>query len=99
MNKPVPSIHESSDELNQRLAHERPPAKHQCLDARAVLARGQARFRNDLTQLLGVGRNTGSRWLDRYAPGGLAVLLDRYVPAGNPPALRPGQCTQRAQAL
>lgn len=99
MNKRVPVIHESADELKQRLSQERHPAKRQRLHALFLLASGQARFRGDLAELLAVDRNTIGRWLERYAHGGLDALLDLYVPPGKAPALQPTQLVQLQQAL
>src|SRR5687768_15896743 len=99
MNKTIPIIRESADELKQRLKHERHPAKRQRLQALYLLASGQARFRADVAQLLAVDRNTIGRWLDRYTQGGLDALLDLYVPPGKAPALQPAQLAQLQQTL
>jgi transposase len=99
MNKPLPVITESADELKQLLARERRPAKHQRLHALYLLATGQARFRNEVAQVLGVDRNTITRWLDQYAQGGLAALLQIYVPAGKRKPLTADQLAQLQQQL
>ena len=99
MNKSIPVIHESADELKQLLSQERHPDKHQRLHALYLLASGQARFRADVAHLLAVSRNTIGRWLDRYAHGGLDALLDLYVPPGKAPALHPDQVAQLQQRL
>jgi transposase len=99
MNKRIPVIHESTDELKQRLSQERHPGKRQRLHALYLLASGQARFRADLAALLAVDRNTIGRWLERYAQGGLDALLNLYIPPGKPPALQPDQLAQLQQAL
>lgn len=99
MNKAVPLIHESAEELKQRLARERHPVKHQRLHALYLLASGQARFRSDVARLLGLDRNTVGRWLDQYAQGGLPALLAIYVPAGKRKPLSPAQRTQLRQRL
>lgn len=99
MNKAIPVIQESAAELKQLLTHERHPATHQRLHALYLLASGQARFRSDVACLLSVDHNTVSRWLDRYAQGGLDTLLARYVPAGNAPALSPDQVAHLQHAL
>jgi transposase len=54
-----------------------------------LLASGQAQTRQDVAQLLGVHRNTIGHWLAIYEAGGLAALLDVYVPAGKPVSLPP----------
>lgn len=99
MNKPIPVIHESADELKQLLARERQPTKHQRLHALYLLASGQVRFRSQVAHLLGVDRNTIARWLDQYAQGGLPALLQIYVPAGKRKPLTPAQLTQLEQQL
>jgi transposase len=99
MRKAVPAIHESADHLKPLLKHERQPAKQQRLHALSVLARGQARYRQEVATLLGVDRNTVGRWLAQYDQGGLTALLTVYVPAGTAPALPPEQLAQLQQAL
>jgi transposase len=99
MNKPIPTIYESADELKQRLTRERQPAKHQRLHALYLLASGQARFRSEIAQILGVDRNTIARWLDQYAEGGLVTLLQIYVPAGKRKPLTADQLAQLQQRL
>lgn len=99
MNKPIPIIHESVDDLKQRLARERHAAKHQRLHALYLLATGQARFRGEVAQMLGVDRNTIARWLNQYAQGGLAAVLQIYVPAGKRKPLTAEQLTQLQQRL
>src|SRR3712207_6873671 len=99
MNKAVPIIHESVDELKQRLARERHPIKHQRLHALYLLASGQARFRSDVARLLGLDRNTVGRWLDQYAHGGLPALLKLYVPAGKRTPLSNEQLAQLRHRL
>ncbi len=99
MNKVIPAIHESADELKQLLARERHPTKHRRLHALYLLASDQARFRNDVAQLLGVDRNTVGRWLDQYAQGGLPALLALYVPPGKPKPLAPDQLAQLRHRL
>lgn len=99
MNKRIPVILESADDLKQRLSQERDPTKHQRLHALYLLASGQARFRSDVAHLLAVSRNTVGRWLDRYAHGGLDTLLDRSVPPGKAPALQPDHVALLQQRL
>jgi transposase-like protein len=54
-----------------------------------LLASRQAHTRQDVARLLGVHRNTISRWLTLYATGGLAALLATYIPVGKPVSLAP----------
>ncbi len=99
MNRTIPSIHASADDLTQLLSRERHPAKHQRLHALYLLASGQARFRSDVARLLGLDRNTVGRWLEQYAHGGLDALLDIYVPAGKRKPLSADQLAHLRQRL
>jgi transposase len=99
MNKATPIIHESADELKILLTRERQPAKHQRLHALYLFASGQARRRTAVARLIGVDRNTVGRWLACYAQGGLAAVLDVYVPAGKRTPLSPAQLAQLRHAL
>jgi transposase-like protein len=91
MNRAMPVIQESADDLKHRLQQERDPRKRQRLQLLYLIASGQARRRTHAAQLLGVERNTVGRWLTQYAQGGLAALLDLDVPQGRAPALAPDQ--------
>ena len=99
MNRTMPIIHESADDLKTRLQQERDARKRQRLHLLYLLASGQARRRAQAAQLLGVERNTIGRWLTRYAQGGLETLLDIYIPTGKTPALTPAQLAQLQQRL
>ena len=94
MNKTLPPIHESAEDLKQRLHQERDHRKRQRLHALYLLASGQAKNRSDVATLLGLDRNTIGRWLTQYRDGGLPALLNVYVPAGKRPALSPDQLAQ-----
>ena len=99
MNKTVPVIQESADDLKQRLQQERDHRKRQRLHALYLLASGQAANRSAVATLLGVDRNTVGCWLTRYRDGGLPALLAVYVPTGKRPALTPDQLAQLRQRL
>ena len=94
MNRTVPPIHESADDLKQLLTRERHAAKRQRLHVLFLFASGQARFRTEAATLLGSDRTTVSRWLTRYQQGGLARLLDLYVSPGKTSALASDQLSQ-----
>lgn len=83
----VPSIHEDTDSLKQRLQHEHHGRKKPRLQMLYRLASGQAQTRQEVAQLLGVHRNTIGHWLAIYETGGLEALLAVYVPAGKPISL------------
>jgi transposase len=99
MNRTMPTIRESADELKHRLQQERDPRKRQRLHLLYLVASGQARRRGQVADLLGVDRNTIGRWLTQYTQGGMEALLNVYIPAGKPPALSPSQLAQLQQRL
>jgi transposase len=99
MRKPLPSIHEDTDHLKQRLQHEHNGRKKPRLQMLYLLASGQAQTRQDVAQLLGVHRNTIGHWLALYETGGLEALLAVYVPAGKPVSLPQDVLDALEQAL
>ncbi len=99
MNRTMPVIQESADDLKHRLQQEHDHRKRQRLHMLYLLASGQARRRSQVAALLGLDRNTIARWLTDYTQGGLDALLDIYVPAGKAPALGPDQLEQLRQRL
>ena len=99
MYRDIPPITESVAELKQQLQHEHHGRKKPRLQMLYLLASGQAQTRQDVARLLGVSRNTVGRWLASYEGGGLAALLDLYVPPGKAPSLSPAVLTNLEQAL
>jgi transposase len=99
MYRAIPGIREHANELKQRLQDEHSGHKKPRLQMLYLLASGQARSRQEVAHLLGVHRNTIGRWLAIYAAGGLATLLDTYVPAGKPVSLAPEVLASLEQAL
>jgi transposase len=99
MRKPLPSIHEDTDHLKQRLQHEHNGRKKPRLQMLYLLASGQAQTRQDVAQLLGVHRNTIGHGLALYETGGLEALLAVYVPAGKPVSLPQDVLDALEQAL
>ena len=99
MYRPIPSIAEPVDDLKQRLHREHNGRRKPHLQMLYLLASGQAHTRQDVAQLLGLSRNTIGRWLTTYQTGGLAALLDIYVPAGKVPSLAPPVLASLEQAL
>jgi transposase len=99
MNKTLPIIYETADELKEHLRQERDHRKRQRLHMLYLLVSGQATNRSTVATLLGVDRNTVGRWLTQYRAGGLAALCAVYVPTGKPPALTPDQLAQLRQRL
>jgi transposase len=99
MRNPIPPIFEEVAALKERLQHEHNGQKKPRLQMLYGLACGQAHNRQEVASLLGVHRNTISRWLALYAAGGLAALLATYVPRGKPVSLAPAVLTSLEQAL
>jgi transposase len=99
MRKTLPVIAEGTDTLKQRLQHEQHGRKKPRLQMLYLLASGQAQTRQGVAQLLGVHRHTIGHWLAIYEAGGLAALLDVYVPAGKPVSLPSDVLASLEQAL
>jgi transposase len=99
MHNAIPPIHEEVVALKERLRHEHDGYKKPRLQMLYLLAGGQARSRQEVARLLGVHRNTISRWLALYAAGGLEAVLATYVPAGKPVSLAPHVLASLEQAL
>jgi transposase len=89
MHNPIPPMHEDVAALKERLQHEHDGHKKTRLQMLYLLASRQAHTRQDVARLLGVHRNTISRWVALYATGGLAALLATYTPVGKPVSLAP----------
>ena len=99
MHNAIPPIDEAVAALKERLRHEHDGHKKARLQMLYLLASGQAHSRQDVARLLGVHRNTISRWLARYAAGGLEAVLATDVPAGKPVSLAPPVLAGLEQAL
>jgi transposase len=95
----MPPIHEEVTALKEHLQHEHDGRQKPRLQMLYRLASGQAHTRQDAARLLGVHRNTVSRWLALYAVGGLAALRATYTPVGKPVSLAPAVLASLEQAL
>jgi transposase len=87
MNKEIPRIKESVEELKHMLKHEHNGRKKQRLQALFLLQSRQASRRTEVASVLGVNRDTVGRWLSDYAQGGLKALLEVYTPVGRKPTI------------
>jgi transcriptional regulator with XRE-family HTH domain len=87
MNKGLPTITESIEELRQMLRREGDSRKKQRLQALYLLQTRQASSRKEVARLLGVNRDTIGRWLSDYASGGVSVLLNLYRAVGKRPTI------------
>jgi transposase len=99
MRRAIPMIAESVEDLKHRLQREHDGRKKPRLQMLYLLASGQAQTRQDVAHLLGLSRNTVDQWLARYEAGGLARLLDIYIPTGKRPSLPPDVLASIDQAL
>jgi transposase len=99
MRNPIPPIVEEVAALKEQLQHAHNGHKKPRLQMLYWLASGQAHNRQEVASLLGVHRNTISRWLAVYATRGLAALLATYVPRGKPVSLAPAVLASLEQAL
>ncbi len=99
MRRAMPPIAESAAALKQHLQCKHNGRKKPRLQMLYLLASRQAGTRQDVAQLLGVSRNTVGRWLTLYETGGLATLLDLYVPPGKRPSLAPEVLASIEQVL
>ena len=98
MNKTLPTITESADELKQQLRQEKGVGQ-QRVQALYLIASRQARNRSAVARLLGVHRNTVRGWLKLYAAGGRPALLTIGKAPGRVPSLSPEQLAELRTAL
>ena len=99
MNKALPEIHESVEELKERLRQETRARQKQRLQALYLLKSGQARSRTQVAELLGVSRRTVGEWLDRYADEGLEGLLEIRTHSNRKYSLTPEQDARLREKL
>lgn len=91
MNRSVPEIAESAEDLKELLRRETRGRQKQRLQALYLFKTGQADSRTRVGQLLGVGRRAVGEWLDRYRTEGLAGMLEIRTHTNRPRSLTPEQ--------
>lgn len=84
MNKALPKITESVEDLRKKIKVEKDRQKCSRLQALYLVVSGQAKGRSKVAQMLGFNRNTISDWFARYERGGLAKMLEIDKPKGKP---------------
>ena len=84
MNKALPPIKETAEEIREMLKSEPQVKKQNRLQALYLLVTKQAKSRSTVAKMLGFNRNTISDWLGIYEESGLAKLLDLYQSSGAP---------------
>jgi transposase len=82
MNKTLPDISESVEQLQHLMRHESDGSKKQRLNALYLIVSQQAKNRTQVASLLGVHRMTVGRWFAAYRKGGLNGLLEIKKPPG-----------------
>lgn len=91
MNKKVPPITESIEELIILIKKSKDTTEKDKLRMLYQLKSGKAKYRSDVSSNLGIGRTTIGRWLSKYEEGGLQQLLERRYPPGRQPFMSPSQ--------
>ena len=84
MNKALPKIKETEEEIREMLKNEPQVKRQNRLQALFLIVTNQAKSRYSVSKLLGFNRNTISDWFRLYEEGGLDKLLDIYHPPGAP---------------
>ena len=82
MNKALPKIKETVEELREMIKKEQQSKRQNRLQALYLIATRQAQARGKVAQMLGKNRNTISAWMSLYEECGLEKLLDIYKPSG-----------------
>ena len=82
MNKALPKIKETAEELKEMLKTERHSKRQNRLQVLYLIVTKQAKSRTKVAQMLGKNRNTSSDWLSLYENEGLAKFLEIYHPSG-----------------
>lgn len=99
MNKKVPDITESVEDLKVLLRQSRKKHELQRLTALYLLKSGQAKNRIQVAERLGVDRASVGHWLSAYETGGLKHLLKRGFAPGRAPILTQPQQDVLRKAL
>ena len=82
MNKALPKIKETSEELREMLKNEAQSKRQNRLQALYLIVTRQAKSRSKVAEMLGKNRNTISDWMSLYEEEGLEKLLEIYKPSG-----------------
>ncbi len=82
MNKALPKIKETEEELRELLKSSQGVKRQNRLQALYLIVTGQAKSRIKVSRMLGFSRNTISEWFRLYEENGLAKLLEIYKPFG-----------------
>src|SRR5829696_553198 len=84
MNKAIPKIKETEEEIREMLKNEPLVKRQNRLQALYLIVTKQAKSRNSVSKMLGFNRNTISDWFRLYEQEGLEKMLEIYHPRGVP---------------
>lgn len=87
MNKAVPKIKETAEEIREMLKNESQVKKQNRLQALYLIVKKEAKSRSKVAEILGFNRNTISDWFNLYEAGGLEKMLEIYQPPGANPKM------------
>ena len=94
LNRTIPQIKESEQELKELLTQSLPQRFHERVHALYLLKSGQAKTRQEVASLLGRHRHTLKNWFDLYESGGLSHLLKLRTCSNNKSHLSPREVEQ-----
>lgn len=87
MNKALPKIKETVNEIRKMLKNESQVKKQTRLQALYLIVKKEAKSRTKVADLLGFNRNSISQWFKLYEEGGLAKMLEIHKPKGASPKM------------
>ena len=99
MNKAIPKIRETAEELREMLKAESQVKRQNRLQAIYLIAAKQAKSRGEVSKMLGFNRNTISAWFSLYEEKGLEKLLEIYRPSGATPKITQAAKTEISEIL
>lgn len=82
MNKAIPVIKETEEEIREMLKSEHQVKRQNRLQVLYLIVAKQAKSRTKIAKMLGFSRNTISAWLRLYETRGLEKMLEIYHPSG-----------------
>ena len=91
MNKKVPEITESVEDLKSLMNTTKDTTKKDKIRPLYLLKSGETKTRVDVARLLGMNRKSIGQWLSKYEAGGLEQLLERRFAPGRQSYMTPSQ--------
>jgi transposase len=87
MNKALPKIKETTEELREMLKNERQAKKQNRLQALYLIVNKEATSRTQVAKMLGFNRNSISQWFQLYEAGGVEKMLEIGTSSGAKPKM------------